>query len=298
MSITIDDQGWIKEAIGIYWGPDSFGPFIKGQPKWIVIHSTAWTNGTAEIIGQSWADQTAAGTLGASSHIIIDKDGTYVQGITLLNTASANCCLTDNPNTGGKYARYLPITSWNNGGNQNFNTISIEHCKYDSQENSDILTPQQQATSFAVIKAICEKYGIPKKVITLDDCSKGGIIRHRDIDALNRWFCPGPYPWQELKDFLNQEEKTVTVDFSNESCVDTWEIGAQLVQKNFDVTLVRDDPPFNSWRDEWISGRYRGIPVSPSYPYIYEGKACYAREFTGGKQVILSDSDFVWLTNS
>ena len=189
--ITIDKDGWIKEAIGIYYPNRSWGAFIQ-KPRQIVLHGTATANATAQDIANNWANTDGD----ASAHIIINKDGSFVQGLSLNATAWANCCLTDNPNTGALWARQLPL------GNQNYWSIAIEHCKYDPNYNSDVLTPEQQVTSFALVKAICEYHGIPKQVIGIGDISNGGIIGHCNIDQLNRTYCPGPYSWQALSDYL------------------------------------------------------------------------------------------------
>lgn len=189
--ITIDKDGWIKEAIGIYYPNRSWGAFAQ-KPRQIVLHGTATRNGTAENIANNWANTDGD----ASAHIIINKDGSFVQGISLNSTAWANCCLTDNPNTGGQWDRRLPL------GNQNYWSIAIEHCKDDPNYNSDVLTAAQQATSFALVQAICEYHDIPKQVIGIGDISNGGIIGHCTIDTLNRTYCPGPYPWNELSQHL------------------------------------------------------------------------------------------------
>src|SRR5581483_2487115 len=189
--ITIDKDGWIKEAIGIYYPNRSWGAFTQ-KPRQIVIHGTATANATAQDIANNWANTDGD----ASAHIIINKDGSFVQGLSLRATAWANCCLTDNPNTGALWDRGLPL------GNQNYWSVAVEHCKYDPNYNSDVLTPEQQATSFALVKAICEYHGIPKQVVGIGDISQGGIIGHCNIDQLNRTYCPGPYPWQALSDYL------------------------------------------------------------------------------------------------
>ena len=191
MNITIDKDGWIKEAIGIYYPNRSWGAFTQ-KPREIVLHGTATPQGTAQDIATGWHNVDGD----ASAHIIINKDGSFVQGLSLNWTAWANCCLTDNPNNGLKWDRRLLV------GNQNYWSIAIEHCKDDPNYNSDVLTPAQQATSFALVKAICEYHGIPKMVVGYDDISNGGVIGHCTIDALNRTYCPGTYPWKELKDFI------------------------------------------------------------------------------------------------
>jgi hypothetical protein len=256
MSVTIDDQGWIAEAIGIYYGADSFGPFAAGQPQWVVIHGTAWpyngsitpAGGTAVMIARSWAAQVAAGSLGASTHIIVDKDGSYTQGITLLNTAAGNSGAPDSVRE-----PYLP------SGNLNMYTISIEHCKYNVND-LDILTPQQVDTSFALCKAICEKYGIPKQVWSVGDVRQGGIIPHSACDWKYRSGCPGPYPWADLQNYLNGGPAM----FSNDGCVAVWQSKYTGFVGNGASRLTGI---FDMFRSEWIAGRFRGAPDGPEYDF-------------------------------
>ncbi len=271
MSVTIDDEGWIKEAIGIYYPNLSFGPFPVGQPRWIVLHGTASGAGsTAQGIAGTWAAQSASGGGDASTHILINKDGTYVQGLSLKETAWGNCCLFDNPFNGAQYARFLP------DGNQNLTTISIEHVKYDGQENSDLITLAQRKTSFAVVKAICEWAGIPKQVITVGDPSQGGIIRHRDIDAKNRFYCPGAYPFADLQNFLNGGPGM----FSNDLCIAIWNSYFSSVRE---LPPPRDTGIFNSWRAEWMNGHYRGCCLSAEYPVaLPNGAPGVAQNYAGG----------------
>jgi N-acetylmuramoyl-L-alanine amidase len=285
MSVTIDNQGWIAEAIGIYYPNLTFGTFPAGQPKWIVLHGTASGPGSsAQAIANTWAVASANGTGNASTHILINKDGTSVQGLSLHVTAWGNCCLTDNPNNGAQYARFLPR------GNQNYNTISIEHVKYDMQQNSDELTPAQRATSFAVVKAICEEYDIPKQVITVGDPSHGGIIRHRDIDALNRFYCPGPYPFADLQNFLNGGPEM----FSNDLCIAVW--------NSYFLSIGKTPPPrdtgiFDDWRSQWMNGQYKGCCLSAEYSVpLPNGDPGVAQNYAGGTCVWNKKTNIaIWL---
>jgi N-acetylmuramoyl-L-alanine amidase len=275
MSVTITPDGFIKEALGVYYAADSFGPFASGQPKWLVLHGTAWPNGSAVGIATSWADEVAAGQLGASTHIIIDKDGTYTQGITLLNTAAGNSGAADSPR-----ASYLPTD------NLNMYTISVEHCKY-ATDDSDILTPQQVVTSFALCKAICEFCNIPKSVVTIQDVSQGGIIRHADCDAKYRSHCPGPYPFADLQNYLNGGPEM----FSNTLCVEVWSSSPVIPLPK------RDTGIFNLWRAEWIAGHFKGVALSPEYAVtLSDGRAGVAQNFAGGTAYWANDgSESGWL---
>lgn len=268
MSVTIDDQGWIKEAIGIYYPSHTFGPFLPGQPQWIVLHGTASGAGSsARSIATDWSN-TPPGPGAVSTHILIDKDGAYVQGLSLLNTAWGNSGTDNSPR-----APYLP------GGNLNKYTISIEHVKYDS-DDGDMLTPGQQATSFAVIKAICEKYGIAKKVVTIKDVSNGGIIRHADCDAANRSHCPGPYPFADLQHFLDGDNMNHFIGtHANDSRVQLWEAFSRAEGKT---------PPrqgtgiFNSWIDCLNRDICPGSPCGNEFSLtLGDGRVVMAQIFTG-----------------
>jgi N-acetylmuramoyl-L-alanine amidase CwlA len=239
MTVTIDSNGWIKEAQGIYYPNLTFGLFGGGQPKWIVLHGTACNQCTAQDIAQSWASQSFNGTGDASTHLIIDKNGSYVQGLSLLYTAWGNSGASDSAR-----ANFLPAT------NLNYFTLSIEHCKYDAQANSDILTPEQTFTSFTVIDAICRKYNIQRNVVTIDDCSAGGIIRHRDCDLKYRAFCPGPYPFNDLHNYLRRIPMGPGF---NTMVVSIWK------------TYRRDTGLFNEWRNQLLAGNYKGAPSSNEY---------------------------------
>jgi hypothetical protein len=96
---------------------------------------------------------------------------------------------------------------WSADLNPNLITISIEHCK-PSADNSDVLTEAQKASSFQLIKHICERHGIPKRKAD----ATGGITGHFSIDPVSRSHCPGPYPWDELFAYLNQEATMTNIE--------------------------------------------------------------------------------------
>ena len=266
--MTIDSNGWIREATGIYYPALTFGPFPAGQPKWIVIHGTAWNGGTARIIAESWRNDSINGTGKASVHALIDKSGEIVQGLPFTHTAWGNCCLS------GNHANFLP------SGNQNWNTLSIEHCKYDTW-NTEVLTPMQQISSFALVKALCEKYGIPKQVIGIGDPSNGGIIGHKDIDVVNRSNCPGAYPWQALQDFIVAKESTPLVD----ACIIAiWASQASYFKGIQQSLPARDTGIFDSWRRALLRGSFKGVPISQEYacPTADGTGTTVAQNFAGG----------------
>jgi hypothetical protein len=96
---------------------------------------------------------------------------------------------------------------WDPNVNPNLITISIEHCKA-STDNSDQLTEAQKTASFQLVKHICERNGIPKRKAD----AQGGVTGHFSIDPVNRSRCPGPYRWDELFAYLNQENTMTNTD--------------------------------------------------------------------------------------
>jgi N-acetyl-anhydromuramyl-L-alanine amidase AmpD len=113
--------------------------------------------------------------------------------------AYANGYVTGEPGVAGDGIHRDPW--WSRDLNPNLVTISIEHVK-PSHDNSDELTEVQKMASFRLIQHICERHGIPKQLAN----AQGGITGHYSMDPVNRSFCPGPYPWEELIAFLRQKE--------------------------------------------------------------------------------------------
>lgn len=147
----------------------------------IVIHKTACgAPCTAQEQGVFFQTNAAK----HSVHFVIGKDGTIVQCVLLKDGAGGNCCVE----TGyDQFWRPFVVT----GQNLNTLTISIEHCDY-STDNSDEVTSAQKASSFALVKWLCDKYDIPPN----------RIKTHASIDPISRAHCPGNYPFDELVAFI------------------------------------------------------------------------------------------------
>jgi len=192
-------NGWLDVAQEIDYTSKSMSREGYGI-KYIILHGTAGGSSAANI-----GNYFATSDVQASAHIIIDQEGNIVQGIPLSLAAWGNGVITGKPAT-------LPFRTagdgvnrdywWNANINPNWVTVSIEHVK-PSTDNSDQITPAQQAASFAVIKAVCDTYGVPKRFAD----ANGGVTGHFSMDTVNRSRCPGPYPWQELFDYLNGNEE-------------------------------------------------------------------------------------------
>lgn len=165
---------------GAIWSPNkNFFP-NTGKKSFVILHGTAGGSSAQNIA--SYFKGTQGTNSPVSSHYIVGQDGTVIQTVAEKDGAYGNG-VVNNPN-------------WT--GNPNYYTISIEHVK-SSTDNSDALTPAQQAASFALIKDICTRNGIGMH--DADDTT--GITGHFAIDPVNRARCPGNYPWDELWNYLN-----------------------------------------------------------------------------------------------
>ena len=151
------------------------------KPRYIILHGTA--GGTsAQAIGNWLNTQTEREA--TSVHYVIGQDGAVVQLVSESDSAWGNGVLSAGHD------------SWWTG-NPNWYTISIEHCK-PNIDNSDALTPAQRDASFALVRHLCEKWGIPKHAAD----ATGGITGHKSIDPVERAFCPGVFPWDALFAYL------------------------------------------------------------------------------------------------
>lgn len=178
-----------KKAI---WSPNNnFFP-DSGKKSFIILHGTAGGSSAQEIA--NYFKGTEGGGNPVSSHYIVGQDGTVVQ------------CIAEKD---GSYANGV-VNSPNWSGNPNLYTISIEHVK-SSNDNSEPLTPAQQAASFALIKDICIRNGIGMH--DADDTT--GITGHFAIDPISRARCPGNFPWDDLWNFLNGGNQPMSIDLTN-----------------------------------------------------------------------------------
>lgn len=186
---------------GAIWIPSPFyshtkWPYDGGKPKWIIIHGTAsGTSYSAQSTGRDFQKQ------GNSTHYVVGYDGTIVQCVDEANPAWGNGVITGPSGTapfGGGNPRSAHDAFWDTAGHKDPNgcTISIEHSK--STDNQSQLSTAQQKASFALVAGICQRWGIPRQLAN----ASGGITGHYSIDPVMRSFCPGPYPFQNLVNFL------------------------------------------------------------------------------------------------
>lgn len=167
-------------------GPHWFAGHDAGR-AWIILHGTAGGASAAGIA--QWFRQAPS-----STHYIIGQDGAVVQCVAEGDSAWGN---------GPIEAGCDPW--WRQFANPNTVTLSIEHVK-PSQDNSDPLTPAQQAASFALVDHLCARWAIPRRAAD----AAGGITGHRSLLPVQRANCPGPYPWDELFAYLERGDPMAT----------------------------------------------------------------------------------------
>lgn len=183
----------MSDYAGAIWSPN--GNFFPdtGKKSFLILHGTAGGSSAQKIA--AYFKGTEGGSNPVSSHYIVDQAGAVVQ-----------CVLEKD----GAYAQGV-VNNANWTGNPNTYCISIEHVKSTS-DNSEPLTPAQQAASFALIKDICQRNDIGMH----DADYNTGITGHFSIDPVNRARCPGNYPWDELWNYLNGENTPMaTIDLTN-----------------------------------------------------------------------------------
>ncbi|ODM93533.1 N-acetylmuramoyl-L-alanine amidase A, partial [Orchesella cincta] len=127
---------------------------------------------------------------GASTHYVVDQKGDVVQCVREKDTAWGN----------GRIEKGAKKW-WNKTGNPNRVTISIEHVK-SARDNSNQLTTAQKKASFKLIANIIKRNPWIKPKWADDT---GGITGHHSISPKSRAKCPGPFPWDELFQYLNKQ---------------------------------------------------------------------------------------------
>lgn len=115
----------------------------------------------------------------ASSNYVIDKDGTIYELVPPDQDAWANGAVNQ-PDLGN-----AQIARWTReGANFNQRTISIENVRETSANNQPGgFTAAQRESLIALSAWLCERFGVP--------ADRGHILRHAQIDSVNRPYCPG-----------------------------------------------------------------------------------------------------------
>jgi N-acetyl-anhydromuramyl-L-alanine amidase AmpD len=240
--MKFDSNGWLDEAIEIDYlhkSMDRQGHKITH----ICLHGTA--GGTS---AQGIANYFATSNVQASAHLIIDQIGNIAQGIPLSLAAWANGALTVG------HAPYLP-----DNVNPNLYTVAIEHCK-SSTDNSNALTDIQARKSFELIQCICDTYRVPKQ----EGNANGGIIKHADIDPVNRARCPSTYPWDQLWAFLKGGGGKTT-SFIDQAALDTWNSTAHLFGGR---PLPYNTGIAKAWQSIYLSGKNMPAPTTAEFASV------------------------------
>lgn len=152
----------------------------QNNPRWLVIHKTAQPEcPTAQCVAQFFAHDRAQ----KSTHYIVGMDGTIVQCVAEKDGAGGNCCLEVGHDS-----------FWPTGINLNLVTISIEHVD-PTPDNSTPVTAAQKQASFSLVADICKRHNI----------AAANIVGHHSISPISRALCPGNYPMEELKAYVNSQ---------------------------------------------------------------------------------------------
>ena len=255
---------------GVLWMPSPFFSERGVVPRWLILHSTAGGS-TAEAIA-SWFQNPAAQV---SAHYVIGRDGVVVQCVREGQAAWANGPISGPAGKSGDGVHHdawwdnSPL--WGGAPNPNPVTISIEHVK-PSLDNSDVLTEPQRASSFALIKHICQRNNIPMRQAN----ASGGITGHFSMDPVSRSRCPGPYPWSELWSYLKGG------DMPNK-----WQVADALKEWQSTAALFGGVAPNYSsgiaqvWTQRLYKGQRMGPPLTAEYDSTdWSGNPIRVQQFT------------------
>ena len=220
------------------------------SPKYVIIHGTA--GGTSAEAIASYFASTVGTSNPVSSHYVVGIDGEVVQCVSELDGAYANGALTSG------HATY-----WNESVNPNNITISIECCK-PATDNSSALTSAQQAALFALVKDICNRWGIPKQNAT----AAGGITGHFSIDPVNRSNCPGPLAWKALFSYLSSASTVTTVTTSTST-------STAIVED--DIMIDLDTPGVSQFWTASANGAWHCIAKNHDFLMLGNIRSFYVR---------------------
>ena len=196
-------------------------------PLWLILHGTdANTNdydGAYETAG--WFQ-----TNSVSANYVVGRRGLVAQCVQESDAPYANGGVTNTPTR-----KHDPW--WSSDLNPNLVTISIEHVKHAGNNNADALTPTQQQASFALIYDICKRNNIPMRQAD----AHGGITGHFSMDPLERAYCPGTYPWNELWTYLKlrqEQEQSAMGEVAHFNQADQFLPGRSAYECGFYATYV------------------------------------------------------------
>lgn len=231
------------------------------KPRWVILHGTA--GGTSAQAIAQYFQSTQGSNNPVSAHYVIGQDGQIVQCNAESDGAWANGVVT---------AGHDPWWSDNENPNPNNVTISIEHCKPDDA-NATALTAAQQASSFWLIKDICQRNNIPMRP---PDVS-GGLTGHYSIDPINRSRCPGNYDWKALWQYLGGYMQPTANQLKEVQ--DCWNSFFKSIGQTAPLTGTGI---YQAWVSDWINqGKQYGPPMTHEYnSNDWSGNSIVVQEFS------------------
>ncbi|HEX5501124.1 MAG TPA: peptidoglycan recognition family protein [Thermomicrobiales bacterium] len=168
------------------------------RPEAICWHITEGTNS----LGWLRSPQS-----GASANYLIDRDGTIHELVPPTESAWANGRVQQ-PNT-----RNPLIAGWRQEGcNFNQRTVSIEHEGFSSHDKGGSLTAAQVASTVALTAWLCARFNIAP--------DETHIVRHADIDSVDRPNCPGFSP-DERSAWIGQVARLVAAPMDKATLLKT-----------------------------------------------------------------------------
>ncbi len=229
-----------------------------GKKSFLILHSTAGGSSAQEIA--NYFKGTEGSNNPVSSHYVIGKDGTVIQTVREADGAWGNGVVTN--------------SNWT--GNPNLYTISIEHVK-SSTDNSEPLTPAQQAASFALIKDICQRNGIGMH----DADNTTGITGHFSIDPVNRARCPGNFDFNALWAYLSggtPVANTQPTPSQLKSAQDSWD---SVLKSTPAGPAPKGTGIYQAWVAALVvSGKFYGPPLTREYDSVdWNGNKITVQEF-------------------
>lgn len=231
------------------------------KPSFIILHGTA--GGSSAMNIATYFKSTEGTANPVSSHYVVGADGAIVQCVLETDGAWCNGVLSDGHDS-----------VWDSYQNEDINpnnvTVSIEHVK-PATDNSSILTEEQMAASFTLIKGIADRWSIPYE----------HILPHSSLDPVNRSNCPGPYPWDKLKEYM----KGSPVSTPPPHDLTPLQQNDALAEWNLTESLLKGPQPFTSgiarsWKQYYARAMRFGPPVSAEYSsFDWSGKHIICQEF-------------------
>ncbi|MGI9254136.1 MAG: N-acetylmuramoyl-L-alanine amidase [Thermomicrobiales bacterium] len=169
---------------GIVWvGTPNFHPRPPGTaPEAIVFHVTD------DLVFANVRDWFRRPESGASSHFVVERDGSIFQFVSTLNAAWTNGAIAE-PRTDLPWLREaVRRCSPNTGGNLNNYTVTIE-----CMGRPGMAFPAAQIARVTDLA----RYLLARYPAILP--RRDRMLRHSDIDGVNRSYCPGPtFPLAEI----------------------------------------------------------------------------------------------------